>query len=361
MSNNTKYNLFLFISTLSRNLVEVFNIALLYKLGYSIKNILLYYSVFFLFSSLVNVITIYTTNYIKSKYILIFSNIVFCFGYYFLNNMKYNVKNLILFSLFSSIASYTYHSIRHFFALKYTDSSNKEIGNILIFSFLGIIISSYLGPYITEKYSLTITVIFILILSLLSVIPIIFIKEDKTKEKIVNVHIMDNRKLFFIFEQSKVLFLLIQPLFLYLYISKNFKYIGIFNVITCVASIILIYFVVRKINVNKYFKYINILLILVLILKLNILNKYIILILAFFEGMLIKIYEIVSMKNLYQVNNNNIKSYLIKVELIFCLIRSIFMFIFYLFFNDIKLILYILLIFVFISGFCVKNTKRYMN
>ena len=70
MNNNIKYNIFLLLSTLFRNLVEVFNIALLYKLGYSIKNILLYYTVFFSISILVNVLTIYLTNYIKTKYIL---------------------------------------------------------------------------------------------------------------------------------------------------------------------------------------------------------------------------------------------------------------------------------------------------
>ena len=69
MNNNIKYNIFLLLSTLFRNLVEVFNIALLYKLGYSIKNILLYYTVFFSISILVNVLTIYLTNYIKTKYI----------------------------------------------------------------------------------------------------------------------------------------------------------------------------------------------------------------------------------------------------------------------------------------------------
>ena len=84
-NNNIKYNIFLLLSTLFRNLVEVFNIALLYKLGYSIKNILLYYTVFFSISILVNVLTIYLTNYIKTKYILILSNILFCFSYYFLN------------------------------------------------------------------------------------------------------------------------------------------------------------------------------------------------------------------------------------------------------------------------------------
>lgn len=355
MNNNIKYNIFLFISSLSRNLVEVFNIALLYKLGYSIKNIFLYYSIFFFFSTFANVITIYLTNYIKSKYILLISNLLFCFSYYFLNSVTHNIKNLIIFALISSLSSYTYHAIRHYFALKYTDKLDKEIGNIAIFSFIGIIISSYLGPFITEKYSLSITIIILFVFSIISIIPLLFIEDKICKEKITKIKIEKRKKLFFIFEQSKVLFLLIQPLFLYLYVSENFKYIGIFNVISCVASVIFVYFVVRKINVNKYFKYSNILLVIFLILKLNILNKYLILIIAFFEGLLIKIYEIVSMKNLYQINIKNIKSYLVLVEIIFCITRSIFMLIIYLFTDNLKITLYLLLIFILISSFFIKE------
>lgn len=358
MSNNIKYNLFLLVSMLSRNLVEVFSIALLYKLNYSIKEIFLYYSVFFFVSIFVNIFAVYLTNYIKSKYILIFSNILFCCSYYFLNNMNYNVKNLIIFALLSSVSSYTYHSIRHYFALKYTDNSNKEIGNIAIFSFVGIILSSYLGPYLTDRYSLSITIIVMFILSLISVIFLLLIKDETIKEKIVRVKINKSRFLFFVLEQGKILFLLIQPLFLYLYVSKDFKYIGIFNLINSVASIIFVYLFVRKMNVKKWFKYFNLLLILVLILKLNIFNKYVLLIIAFFEGIFVKVYEIVSMKNLYQIKTDNIKSYLVKVEVIFCFIRSIFMLIFYLFFEDIKVILYIMLVFMFFSSFCVKRIKE---
>ena len=355
MSNNMKYNIFLLISTLSRNLVEVFNIALLYRLNYSIKEIFLYYGIFFFLSIFVNIITIYLTNYIKSKYILVFSNFLFCYSYYYLNNMNYNIKNLIVFAVISSFASYTYHSIRHYFALKYTDSSDNEIGNIAIFSFLGIIVSSYLGPLLTEKYNLSITIIIMLILSLISLVPLLLIKDNSIKEKIIKIKLNKRRSLFFIFEQSKVLFLLVQPLFLYLYVSKNLKYIGIFNVINCIASIIFVYYAVRKINVCKWFKFLNILLIMVLLLKLNIINKYFILVLAFFEGLFIKVYEIISMKNLYQVKTDNIKSYLIKVEIIFCLVRSIFMFIFSLFVSDVRIVLYILLVFVFLSGFIYKK------
>ena len=358
MNNNIKYNIFLLVSSLSRNLVEVFNIALLYKLGYSVKNIFLYYSIFFFISIFVNIITLLLTNYIKCKYILLFSNIIFCLSYYFLNNMNYNLKNLLLFAIISSVSSYTYHSIRHYYALKHIDSSNKEIGNIAIFSFVGIIISSYLGPYITDKYSLSITIIIIFILSLISIIPLLLIKDIREKEKIKMIFISKKRKLFFVFEQSKVLFLMIQPLFIYIYVSKSIKYIGIFNVISCIASIIFIYIIVRKININKYFKYLNTLLIIILLFKLNIINKYIILFIAFFEGLLIKLYEIISMKNLYQVKVNNIKSYLILVEIIFCITRSVFMFLIYLITDNLKIVLYLLLAFIFISGFFGEYNKN---
>ena len=355
MKNSTKYNIFLTFSNLFRNLVEVFNIVLLYKLGFNIKEILLYYLIFFLFGILVNITVIYLTNYIKPKYILMLSNILFCLSYYYLSNIHSNITNLIIFSILSSLSSYTYHIIRHYYAFKYTNSSNSEIGNILIFSYLGIILSSYIGPYIIDKYSIFIVIIIMFILSIFSLIPIIYFKEKIDKEKIMNIKINNTRKIFFIFEQSKVLFLIIQPLYLYLYISDKLKFIGIFNIINCIASVLVVYYIVRKIKINKYFKYINILLIIILILKLNIINKTIILVLAFFEGLFIKIYEIVSMKNLYQLKITNIKSYLLKVEIIFCLTRGILMLIFYLFIGNIKTILYILLLIILLSSFIIKT------
>lgn len=354
MNNNIKYNIFLLISNLSRNLVELFSILLLYKLGYSINNIFLYYIVFFFFSCIVNIITIYLTNYIKCKYLLIISNILFCFSYYFLNIMDYNIKNLIIFALVNAISSYMYHSIRHYYAVKHIKLTNSEIGNTLIYSFIGIIIASYFGSVITTKYSLFTTIVIMFILSIISIIPIILIKDTTTKEKIINIKINKERKLFFIFEQSKVLFLLIEPLYLFLYIESNIEYIGIFNIISNIACIVMIYYFARKINVNKYFKLLNILFVIVLIFKLNIDNKYLMLCISFFEGLFVKMYDIVSMKNLYQITCNNIKSYIVKCEVIFCFIRGLFMLFCYLFISDIRIILYILAFFILLSGIIKK-------
>ena len=48
VSNIKKYNLFIMISTIARNIVEVFSSVLLYKMGYSLKEILLFFTILYL-------------------------------------------------------------------------------------------------------------------------------------------------------------------------------------------------------------------------------------------------------------------------------------------------------------------------
>ena len=42
MNNIKRYNLFILFSTIARNIVEVFSSVLLYKIGYTFREILLY-------------------------------------------------------------------------------------------------------------------------------------------------------------------------------------------------------------------------------------------------------------------------------------------------------------------------------
>ena len=125
-------------------------------------------------------------------------------------------------------------------------------------------------------------------------------------------------------EQAKVINLSLQPLYLYLFVNSKITYVGIYNVILGISSCIFIYFFTRKVNDKKYFKYLNIIFCLFLLLKLNIYNKYLILIIGLFEGLGIKMFEIVSSENIYNIKKDtNIGGYLLLVELIFCITRSI--------------------------------------
>lgn len=356
MTNIKKYNIFILLSTIARNIVEVFSSVLLYKMGYSLKEILLFFSILYFIGAITSTLIIYLTRVINAKYILIFSSFVFSGSFYFMSIMEKSMSNLIIFSIIYGIGSYSYHSLRHYFAIKSMDKDKKkDIGSILIFSNIGLIIAPILVSYVTKKLSIVILAIIVIVLSILAIIPLfkLDIKDDNTEIKFERIS--KNKILFFVLEQAKVINLSLQPLYLYLFINSKIEYVGIFNAIMGISACIFIYFFVRKIDDNKYFKYLNILFCLLLLLKLNIKSKYLILIIGFFEGLGIKMFDVVSAENIYNIDKNtNVKGYLIIVEIIFCLVRSIFCLIGY-FINDIKIILYLSIILIFIVGF----VKRY--
>lgn len=195
MNNIKRYNIFILLSTLSRNIPEVYSAVLLYKMDYSLKDILLFFTVLYLLGALTSVITIYILNKIKSKYILILSSIIFSLSFYYMSIMSKTTKSLLIFCLF-------------------------------------------------------------------------------------------------------------------------------------------------------------------LLLKLNIYNKYLILIIGLFEGLGIKMFEIVSSENIYNIKKDtNIGGYLLLVELIFCITRSIMCLIGYLI-NNIKIILYLTIVLIFLVGFVKRDINK---
>ena len=356
MKKLTLYNIFLFLSNISRNIVEIFSFVYLYQKGYKIKNILLFYSIYYLVGVFISYITVYLTKYIKRKVLLIISGLLYGVSFYYLSVMRTTNYNLVILSITLSTSSFIYHTIRHYYAMNLVDKvEDKKIASILISAYLPIIFSSILGSYIVDKYSILVSSIIVIILSVISIIPLIFIKDDITNSKIEYSKINSNKLVFFILEQFKVIFLLLEPIYLYLYVKKSLNYVGTFNILICISSIIYLYYIAHRINISKYFKYINIIFCLVLLFKLNITNKYILLVVALLEGLGIKSFELTSNKNIYNIENSNINGYLITCELIFCFLRSIICLIFYLFIDNVKVMLYISLVPIFLISF-VKLT-----
>lgn len=356
MSNIKKYNIFIMLSTIARNIVEVFSSVLLYKMGYTLKEILLFFTILYFIGGIISVIVIYFTKYINAKYILILSSIIFSISFYYMSIMDKTINNLIIFSIIYGVGCYSYHSLRHYFAIKSIDKDKKKnIGSILIFSNIGLIIAPLLVGYITKKLSLIVLAIIVIILSILAIIPLFRLDIKESNIPIKYQKIEKNKLLFFILEQAKVINLSLQPLYLYLFINNKIEYVGIFNAIMGVSACIFIYLFVRKIDDNKYFKYLNMLFCLILLLKLNITNKYLILLVGFFEGLGIKMFEIVSAENIYNINRDtNIKGYLILVEVVFCLTRSLLCLIGY-FINDVRIILYLSIGLIFIISFIKRK------
>lgn len=356
MTDMTRYNIFIFFSSFARNIIEIFSAVFLYDKGFSIREIYIFYFVLYFSAIFVNIATIYLNTKIKSKYILIVSSFLYCYTYYFMSVMDRDIVSLIIFACLLSISSFSYHALRHYFAINsITKEKNKDIGNILIYTYLAITPASLIGAYITKKFNIMVTSIIMLIILILAILPILNFKNNKEKVKQLNIKtISKGRIIFFILEQFKVLFLVMFPLYLYLNIDKSTMYIGLVNLFICLASVIFTFLFSRLKDNYKYFWVCNILFCLVLILKINITSKILLIMISFFEGIGIKMYEIISTENMYNIKDNDINKYLIFIEVIFCLTRAVACLIF-LFIDNLKISLYIMVICIFLSGFCLKK------
>ena len=355
MSKSKTYNIFLFLSTFTRGLVEVFSLVLLYKKGYSLDN--LFYFLFLMYT--VGILVNYLSLKIYYKTILILSSIIYGLSFIYLSFMNDNLISLSILAILLASGSYSYHAIRHYLALTMLENKKRKTSKIVTITYLGTISASLIGMYLINKLPFFITSIIIFTISFISIFPIL--KQPKitlpTKTNTTKVSIPKAKKSFNILEQFKVIFLELQPLFLYIYIDNSIYYVGIFNVITNIASLIVVYYLSKKLNKN-HFKYYCLTLGLIFILKLNIKSGLTLLALAFLEGIFVKIYENISLDNLYSYDNNHIINYLITEELIFFTSKSLIMLLFLILNLNIYTIMYINIIGIIISGFFIKEKSN---
>lgn len=356
MSKVNKYNIFIFFSSLSRGILELYSSIMLFNLGFNINDIYLFFTIYSFVTILINFITMYIGNKYNYNILLIISSIIYILSFYYLINMNNSINNLIIFSIILSISYGIFNIIRHYYGLRsIKDNYINNISIMLIFNYIAIIISSYIGSFIKNN---NILVLIVLITSIISIIPLFTYKDMDNKKIIYNIKNINKRKiLFFIIEQSKVIFLTLQPLYLYINFNNNIKFIGIFNIFISIISIIFMYYFSKKINL-KYFIYFNILFSIVLLFKINIFNKNILLVIALFEAIGIKIFELISHNNLYNIKDIEIKGYILIVESIFNLTKFIMFLLFYLINIDLKILLIICIIGIFISSFIIEYKNQ---
>lgn len=357
MRSNKRYNIFLFLSTLTRNLVNIFSLVLLYKKGYTINNILFFLFIMYLTGILVN----YFSLKIYYKLVLIISSIVYGFCFIYLSFLNKSLIFLSILAILLAIGNYSYHTVRHFLALTMFKKGKQDTSVFIVINYLGIIEASLVGMYLINRFSFGITSIIIFILSIISIIPVIRqprINIDSCDFN-KNVSISKTKIIFNILEQFKVIFMELQPLFLFIYIDNSIYYVGLFNIITNISSLIVMYFISKSIN-YKYFKYYALLLGIVLFFKLNIRSGILLLFIAFLEGIFVKVYENVSLSILYDYQDNYVSKYLLFEELIFFGSKVVIV-LFYLLFNfDIYSIMYINIIGIIISGLFINDkVKKY--
>lgn len=336
MKKSTIYHIFLFLSTFTRGLVEVFSLVLLYKKGFTVDTIFWFLLMMYLIGMVVN----YISLKIPYKIILVISSFLYGISFLYLSFMKVNFLSLVLLAILLASSNYSYHVIRHLLAIRLLKNQKRKTNHIVLITYFGVIGSSILGIYLIDSLSLVVTSVIVFILSFIAIIPILRLEERNEKWKKEKVSLGKDKIWFSILEQFKVLFLEIQPLFLYIYVEQSISYVGVFQIIVNIASLIVVYFLTKK-NYKKYFKYLSFTLGLVFLLKLNIKSSIILWNLAFIEGIFVKMYENVSLDNLYDIGLNSPKNYLMVEEFIFFGSKSLIMLLTCLFHFNIYIVLYL--------------------
>lgn len=366
-SNQKKFSIYVFLSTFARNLIEVFIPIILYKYGYSLKEVILYYSFINLFSLILSYPCFYLSNKYNNKILSIIGIISFVILQLLLNNLQNNIIYLLFISLAFATYRRGYWISRRYYNLKIIkkDNISKTYSLISIINEIGLIFSSYIGSLFLDFISIDALTIISIVLFLISTIPLYLLKfehkeTDSKLELIKTVKQIpkSNIYLFGTYELLNVVKFLF-PLYLFIYVKNNYQTVGIFNLFANLSTIIFTYIYGKKINNEKNYLSLSILfIIIVYILKLNF-STSILIIIAFLEGIALKMYELSIQKEFYSLSKKfEYQNYNLVYELTQNIFRTLTVLILYLFFNDLKTMITFVLIIILSSIFIkFKNVE----
>jgi hypothetical protein len=363
MNKIKSFNMFVFLSTLARSLIDCFIPIILYKKGLNVDAVLFYLILNYSMSFLLNVPLTYISQRITFKWAMIITSFFIGIAYYFLLLKDVSILTIFLFALTHIINTHTYWVSRHYYALEVLPKRNlaDEVGNIIILTSLALIPVSYIGALMMNKLDMEFILAIVILIYMISIIPLFFIKERKrdSNTKIINGiketlgDLPQKSFLFMLFAQFRMISRYLFPLYLFLYVQKNYEYIGIFNIAVGVASMFFIYFFARKMDRDKkdYLILSGILGAIVYFLKLNITDTGFMLLIGLAEGLIDKMYEVAFNRNLYALGHHyDGVFYASGMEGLQNFSRIVITLIFVFLIQDIKLILYLCAFMLVITG-----------
>ena len=368
MSDLKKYNIFIFITSFAKLLVEIFIPLILYNMSFTIKEIILFLILKYSFC----LFFIPVGYFIGKKYsvstLMILSSIIFSITYIYLSQINRNLTSLIILSILYSSYLMFYWLGRHAYGLSIIEDK-KTTDNVSlynIFTILGGLFSPFIGSYIIEKTStLTLSTI-VLVLMIISIIPLTKIKKIKLNPNTQIKHIIKSfpktNYIFNTLDQLRYILYTVLPLWIYINIKSKYSYIGILNIITGLGSIIYIYLLSKKMDKNKkdYLSLSLLIMGIIYLLKITITSNLAYLIITLFEGITKSSLDTITLRNTYVYQKNYcITSYIIFTEIINNIARTLFLIIFYIFNIPLKTMLLICILGIFLNVFVKYDDGKY--
>lgn len=367
LSNIRKLNFFIFFTMFAKYSVELFMPVILYKLNYGINQILIYLILTFIINILVSIPATRIGKRWGYKYLILISTFLFIALYFVVSLMPKNTFLFILVAFLSSITNSFYYLGRHYYTgiTLQRNQMARNVGSILISTVLASIASSILSALMLDKMSM---IFLAIIVTFIYLIGIFFVFKIPQKEKniplnlkYINQNINNNNKLFFVLEQFKVIYFTLYPLYVYIYVENTYSFLGLLYIVTGLASIIFISFLAHRLDNGKfnYLKLAAVLLSSILLLDMYITNEMLVLIIIFFEGIIIKLYETSVTNNMYKMRGDlDSSAYFLYMEILYNIARTVIVLLFLIMQLKMKTILIICIIFIFLSGFIKFKIKN---
>ncbi len=288
-----KFNTFNFLSTFARSLIEIFISLYLFKKGFTLNQIVLFYileNAFSIFLSYIYVLIGEKYNYCVPMFIGIISFVIVqillldC-----INSLGY----IILVSFMYSMYRRGYWVSRRFYITNIMPKkeSSESFSIVMIVSQLGSIIAGYIGSILLDGLNMNILIVISSIILFLSVIPLINVKYEKKNNKIKlreNFKKYDKKNLiaFSMYELSNLLEFIF-PIYVAVYVTNTYTMAGSVNAISNISIIVFIFIYGKIIKKKNHFIASMIAFIIINLLKVITVN-YIILAIYFVEGIIKK-------------------------------------------------------------------------
>lgn len=357
-SNQKKFNLYVLFSTFARNLIEVFIPLILFKFGYSLKEVIFY---FFMANLLCLVFTgpcIRLSKRYSNKLLAYLGILFFVIMQILLQNIIYSIWYLVLVALLYSLYRRCYWVSRRFYNMKIMtkDNISSTYSIISIINQLGVIFSSYIGSLLLDYISINALTFISIVIFLISTIFLKLLKfeHEKNNEKIEFINTIKKIPLssMYIMASYELLNTLkfFITFYIFIYVKNNYQTIGILSIVTNVATLLFVYFYGKKTNGDRnYIKLSIVLVCLIYFLKVNV-SPLLLVIVSFLEGLFTKMYEISVAKEFYIMSKNfEYNNFNLVYENILNAFRTFVLFL-CLFMNDLKIMVYITIVFMLIGA-----------
>lgn len=370
LNEQIEFNIFSFLSTFARSLIEIFISLYLFKNGISFHNIILFYFFVNMFAVPLSYVFVKLGEKTKYIYIMIIGLIAFVIVQLLLRNVINSNYYLILLAFVYSVYRRGYWVARRLYITEImpTNKTSGLFSIVLVLSQLASIVAGCVGSIILNNVGIVTLTIISSTLLFLSVIPLLGIKHNnvskdiKLKESIKKYN--KNNYLVFSFYELNNLLTFIFPIYIALHVENSYFLAGNLNAISNIAIILFIMIYGKVLDKNKnYIATSTILVLLCAILKFNI-KSYYILAIYFIEGIVTKM-QSQSVNKIYFENRGDmdLTHYNLIYQIMECLVRALVTFPL-LFIDDIRIMIIFVICVIssllIIYMFNIKN-KKYTN